>query len=112
MTTWVKGVDVAFSRVSRQWCRDRKAEGYRVFVQNLWTGGYLHNTSLDAVAESNLANAKLEGLIVAGYCNASPWSEAVRSVAEAKLNAGEMWAALKVVACDIEINGLTEVEVK
>ncbi len=112
MSKWVPGVDVAFSRVSRQWCRDRRAEGCRVFVQDLWTGGYENNTQLHKVATANLDNAQAEGLIIAGYCNASPWFPAETSVFESRMHAGHMWDALDVVVCDVEINGLTEQQVK
>lgn len=108
MTEWVKGLDVAFSRVSLPWCEDRRAEGYRVFVQNLWTGGYASNDRLREVAGPNLYDAHMGGLIPAGYCNASPWFAAGVSVNEAMTNAGAMWNDLPVVACDVEIAGLTE----
>lgn len=114
MTEWVPGLDVAFSRVSRDWCRRRRAEGYCIFVQDLWTGGYANNERLRMVAASNLADAQAEDIIIAGYVNASPWFDAGISVEQAKLNAGSMWDALDVVACDVEITELlaTEAQIK
>ena len=62
----MKGLDVAFSAVSAAWCRARYAEGYRVLVQNLWTGGYAGNDGLRAIARNNLANAKAAACPAAG----------------------------------------------
>ena len=105
----MKGLDVAFSAVSLAWCRARYAEGWRVLVQNLWTGGYAGNDGLRAVARNNLANAKGAGLRIAGYANASPpdWWPIDVQMREIRRNAGDMWPHLEHVSIDVEIPGVT-----
>lgn len=83
------------------------AEGYRVFVQNLWPGGYANPIT---VAESNLRQAREAGLIPCGYINTNPWFSANISLLEAKANAGAEWEHLAVVFNDIEIAGVNEAQ--
>jgi len=111
MPTWVKGFDIAFSRLSRPWLKARYLEGNRVIVQNLWTGGYGNNARLREIAEANLADAYAEGFLIAGYANANPWYPVYKCMAEIKLNAGKMWDVLRVVAEDVEIPLVTEAQV-
>lgn len=111
MPNWVKGFDIAFSRLSRPWLKARYLEGYRVIIQNLWTGGYGNNLRLREVAALNLADAEAEGFLIAGYANANPWYPIPRCMAEIIINAGPMWYALKVVAEDVEIPLVTEAHV-
>lgn len=108
----MKGIDVSFSRVDKGWCERRLAEGYRVFVQCLWAGGYANNAGVRAVAEANLRAARDAGLITAGYLNTNPWFPAATSLLESKKNAGAEWAHVGVVFNDIEIAGVTEAQVQ
>lgn len=112
MPNWVKGVDLAFSRAKRPWWRARYQEGYRVCVQNLWTGGYGNNARIREVAEPNLADAQAEGFVIAGYGNANPWYPPDLCVSEITLNAGPMWNALRIVAEDVEIPDVTEMHIR
>ena len=111
MPTWVKGFDIAFSRVPRAWWKARYQEGYRVMVQNLWTGGYGNNARLREVAALNLADAEAEGFLVAGYANANPWYPVAQCMTEIMRNAGPMWDKLRVVAEDVELPGVTEAQI-
>ena len=105
----MKGLDLSFAKPPLDWWQRRKAEGYRVMFQCLWTGGYAGNDGIKAVAETNLRNARLAGLIVAGYANASPptWWPLATQVMVTRNNAGGEWATLKRVAIDVEIPGIT-----
>jgi len=112
MSTWAKGLDTAFSRVSRQWCRSRYEEGYRVAVQDLWTGGYGNNQQLRDVAEANLEDFANAGFFIGGYINANPWYDIDVCLENARLNAGGMWDILTVVAVDVELDGIIEADIK
>lgn len=103
MPEWVQGLDVSFSAVTPSWCQARLAEGYRIFVQCLWTGGYANNARLRQIAALNLRVAREAGFITAGYVNTGPWFAPDIAIGEAKLNAGAEWANLGVVFNDVEI---------
>src|SRR3989337_1290427 len=85
----MKGLDLSFAKPPLDWWQRRKAEGYRIAFICLWTGGYAGNAGIKAVAETNLRNARLAGLIVAGYANASPptWWPLATQVAEIRNHA-------------------------
>lgn len=110
--TWIKGLDVSFSRISKAWAEDRVTEGWHILVQCLWTGGYQNNAGVRAVAEKNLRDAREAGMICAGYSNANPWFDAARSLAETKANAGTEWPNIKVVFVDVEIPQTTIQQVR
>lgn len=105
----MKGFDVSFSQLTPEWCRRRKAEGYEVGVQCLWTGGYAENPGIKAVAASNLRNIADAGILPVGYANASPpsWWDIGKQMAGIKENAGAMWPQLETVMIDVEISGTT-----
>jgi hypothetical protein len=109
----MKGLDISFSKPSAQWWRDRYAEGYRIAVQNLWTGGFASNEGIKAVAATNLRNARLAGFRVAAYANASPpdWWPLATQLQHIKANAGAEWAHIKDVVVDVEIDGITKARV-
>lgn len=108
----MKGLDVSFSRISKEWAVRRVTEGYRVFVACLWTGGYKSKPGIVAVAEANLRDARDAGMITAGYLNTNPWFDAAVSLNEAKIAAGAEWDRLGIVFNDVEIPGVTEVQIK
>ncbi len=120
----MNGIDVSFSRVSPAWCQHRVAEGVRVFVQCLWTGGYQAHPGIRAVAEANLKDAREAGMITAGYLNTNPWFPANISLIEAERNANTEWDRIGenapgwhpfaggVVFNDVEISGVTEAQIK
>ena len=108
----MRGLDLSFSALPPGWAEARYAEGYRVLVQNLWTGGYANNAALVARAGPNLRQAREAGMLVAGYVNTGPWFPAATAIAEAKKNAGAEWAHLLVVFNDVEIAGVTEAQVQ
>jgi hypothetical protein len=107
MSDWQKGLDVSTSRVSPQWCKNRYAEGWRIFVQDIWTGGYKENAAIRAAAEPNLRAAREAGFVTAAYANANPWFSAQQSLTEAKVNAGAEWHHVDIVFVDVEIEGTT-----
>ena len=105
----MKGLDLSFAKPPLDWWQRRHAQGYRIAFICLWTGGYAGNAGIKAVAETNLRNARLAGLEVGGYANASPptWWPLATQIAEIRANAGSEWATLNRVAIDLEISGLT-----
>jgi len=105
----MKGLDLSFARPPLDWWQRRRAEGFEIMFQCLWTGGYAGNDGIRAVAADNLRNARAAGFIVGGYANASPptWWPLATQVMEIRRNAGSEWAALDRVAIDLEIAGLT-----
>lgn len=105
------GIDASFSRINRQTFQRFYDDGYRVFVQCLWTGGYASNDGIQAVAALNLYDAKEVGFVIAGYSNANPWWSVGQSVIATKANAGMMWPHIDVVAVDVELEGTTEQQI-
>src|SRR3989304_411867 len=105
----MKGLAISFAKPSLDWWQRRHAEGYRVAFICLGTGGYAGNAGIKAVAETNLRNARLAGIEVGGYANASPptWWPLATQVMETRNSAGAEWATLKRVAIDVEIPGIT-----
>src|SRR3990167_718757 len=115
MPTWARGFDASFSQASPDWCRRRWADGYRVAGQDLWTGGYLGNKELRAVAGDNLRNYREVGFKTIGYINANPWFPAGLCITEAETNAGddgEGWRLLDALALDVEIEGVAEAHIR
>jgi hypothetical protein len=108
----MNGIDVSFSRASAGWFVNRSLEGVKVFVQCLWTGGFLNNESLKSVAERNLRNAREAGLITAGYLNTNPWWSPTVSLTAAKNNAGAEWDKISIVFNDVELPGIDEGHIK
>jgi len=103
-----KGLDASFTGgavVPVDWFRRRYAEGFRIYSQCLWTGGYAGNDGIRAVAPGNLRNALDGGMRITGYANASPptWWPTDRCMREIRANAGAMWPELQVVKVDVEI---------
>ena len=109
----MKGLDISFSKPSAQWWRDRKAEGYEIAVQDVWTGGFASNDGIKAVAETNLRNARLAGFRVAAYANASPpdWWPLATQLHHIELNMGAEWPHVKDIVIDVEIPGITKARV-
>ncbi|KPJ64885.1 hypothetical protein AMK68_00180 [candidate division KD3-62 bacterium DG_56] len=105
----MKGLDISFAQPPPEWWATRFQAGYRVAVQDVWTGGYAGNDGLKAVAARNLRNARTAGFKIAAYANASPpnWWPLATQVAEIKANAGSEWANIGLVAVDVEIPGIT-----
>jgi hypothetical protein len=112
MTRPIKALDVSFSPISPGWAAARKAEGWEVFIQCVWTGGYANNAHVSRVAARNLKVAREAGMITAGYLNTNPWFPAETSLREARTNAGAEWSHLEVVFNDVEIAGVTEQQIK
>ena len=92
----MKALDLSFSAVSREWCQARKAEGWELLIQNLWTGA-----STPTPARTNLVNARAAGMLTAGYTvvNMTP----ATAVNKAALAAGTEWEHLAFVSVDVEI---------
>lgn len=101
----MKGLDLSFSATSRAWWADRRAEGFRVMSQCLWTGGVIPQ-----VAHENLSNAKAERFIITGYTNTKLAGGDV-AIAKAKEAARDLWGSLYQVQVDVEIPGVREVDI-
>ncbi len=105
------GIDASFSRIDRFTFREFYKDGYRVFVQDLWLGGYgtppANQEALKRVAASNLQDALDEGFIIKVYYNCSPWYDASISLLEAKAAASYMWPLITQLYLDVEIDGVS-----
>ena len=110
----MKGLDISFAIPPQSWWEARRAEGYKVMVQDLWTGGFASNAGILAAASTNLKRARLAGFEKrAGYANASPpdwWSINIQ-MGNIRLNAGDEWGNLTDVVVDAEIPGITQARV-
>lgn len=102
----VKGLDLSFSKASRQWWEARFGEGHRVMCQGLWTGGAGTSAPLATVAPHNIQEAHARGFECHGYTNVSPWH--ADPVAAAKGIAGSTWPLIAMLWVDVEIDGVTE----
>ena len=105
----MRGIDISFSQPPASWWKAQFQAGYRVAVQDLWTGGYAGNDGLKAVAATNLRHAREAGFKIAAYANASPpdWWPLATQMAEIKANAGSEWANIDLVVVDVELAGIT-----
>jgi len=109
---FVPGLDGSFTGgevVPVEWFQRRYAEGYRVWAQCVWTGGYAGNDGIKRVASGNLLNAEAGGLKIIAYANASPptWWPLDRQMQEIKTNCGAAWEHLQLLVVDVEIPGIT-----
>ncbi len=109
---FVPGLDGSFTGgevVPVEWFQQRYAEGYRVWAQCVWTGGYAGNDGIKRVASGNLLNAEAGGLEIMAYANASPptWWPLDRQMREIKTNCGAAWERLQLLPIDVEIPDIT-----
>lgn len=92
----VQALDLSFSRAHYPWWRARRADGYQLAVQCLWTGA-----TTPAVANANLQDAADAGLAIAGY--ATPIGlGAITALHAAKAAAADLWPRLAFLATDAE----------
>lgn len=103
MTDLLRGLDVSFSRISLAWAQARKAEGYAVLYQDLWSG-----LSSPTGARDNLQAARNAGLLTGGYLCVHGNLSGSEAVQRAKAAAGDEWPHLSAIAIDVEIDGVTE----
>jgi len=99
----VHGRDVSYSRLTKEWVAGRVAEGVEIIVQDVWTGGYLNNGTLNALAPGNLRAIREGGAIPAIYANAAIWRTPQIWFDESVKNAGTELQYVKLVVIDIEI---------
>ena len=99
----MKGLDLSFATPPAAWWVDRYAEGYRLAVQDLWTGA-----SVPGAPATTLARARAAGLVTAGYTvvNTFPAATAVNKAVAA---AGAEWQHLAFVSVDVEIATTPEI---
>jgi hypothetical protein len=102
----MKGLDLSFSEAPDTWWRRRYAEGFRVGVQDLWTGGST-SEGLRHVAPRNLRRAREAGFIVCGYTNVAPWNTGDVAFEKAVEFAEDEWQHLYAVFVDVEIKAHT-----
>mgnify|MGYP000326850443 CR=1 FL=1 len=106
------GLDGSFTGgqvVPVEWFKRRRAEGYQVWAQCVWTGGLAGNDGIKRVAAGNLLNAIAGGLKVMAYANASPptwWSLPIQ-MQRIKENCGAAWPFVQHLPVDVEIAGTT-----
>jgi hypothetical protein len=98
----MKGLDLSFSEGSAAWWKRRFAEGYRVAVQDLWTGGST-SEGFRGIAARNLRRAREAGFIVCGYTNVAPWNSGKVAFDKAVEFAEDEWPNIAAVFVDVEI---------
>lgn len=98
----MKGLDLSFSDGPAAWWRRRYVEGFRIAVQDLWTGGAT-SEGFRAVAPRNLRRARDAGFIVCGYTNVAPWNTGDVAFEKAVEFASGEWPHLYAVFVDVEI---------
>ena len=93
----MKGLDLSFAQPSQAWWHTRYAEGWRVMVQDAWTG-----TVMPASCLVNLNRARTAGFVTAAYVvvNNLPGATAV---GHARYACGAEWDYLNFVAVDVEV---------
>ena len=93
----MKGLDLSFAQPSQAWWNTRYAEGWRVMVQDAWTG-----TIMPASCLVNLNRARTAGFVTAAYVvvNNLPGATAV---GHARYACGAEWDYLNFVAVDVEV---------
>jgi hypothetical protein len=99
------GLDVSFSalRVTPEWCAARRAEGYELFVGDLWTG----NRPVPGI-EQAMRTWREAGGKIAGYFCAHDATPLETHFQAAKKSAGAEWNNLRFVAVDVEIDPASE----
>jgi hypothetical protein len=98
----MKGLDLSFSDALEAWWRRRYAAGFRVAVQDLWTGGST-SEGFREIAPRNLRRARAAGFIVCGYTNVAPWNTGDVAFEKAVEFAAGEWQHLFGVFVDVEI---------
>jgi len=93
----MKALDLSFSSASLAWCQARKAEGWALLVQDLWTG-----VSTPSPARTNLVNARQAGMLTAGYTVVNNLS-GITAINKAATAAGPEWEHLSFVSVDVEV---------
>ena len=93
-------LDASFSSVTRQTFNLLYLDGYRLFIQNCWTGLITPTPAL-----YNLRNAITEGFIPAIYIVVV--NDGATPVQKAKEAVGDLWDQLDFVAIDVEVAGTT-----
>jgi len=103
MTDLVRALDVSVysGRTSRQWWRDRRAEGWELAVCGSW-----HGNSTNPFVQDQLGWAYEAGMMLATYVALSRWHGGDEQVAEARHACGDFWPLLRFVALDMELPGL------
>ncbi len=99
MNNPTKGIDVSFSTLTPKACKALWKDGVRVFWQCLWTG-----SQTPATAATNLQIAKEFGFIICGYISVTSSHNGYWHFANGR-NAvsDEIWDALALVVCDVEL---------
>jgi len=93
----LKGLDLSFAQPSQAWWNKRYTEGWRVLVQDAWTGVVQPTPTL-----VNLNRARTAGFITAAYVVVNNLPGAT-SVGWARQACGAEWDYLNFVAVDVEV---------
>lgn len=105
---WVPGVDASYDLLTPEIAQALKASGIQVFAQCLWTG-----VEQPANRGVNLRNALEAGLAIIGYISIAPGQTGAWHVVSGRAGlADDLWAALIKVPIDVELAGLTFVDVQ
>lgn len=109
MSTWVYGVDISYHDLTTEQATLLKSAGVQVLIQCLWTAA-----EQPAHRVTNLRTAMQAGLTIAGYAsiNKTPGS-GVEHMDKARDGVpDDIWASLKKVAVDVELQGIQVADVR
>lgn len=101
---YLKGFDLSYSVPSCDWLRARRAEGYTVIAQGLWTGREVPGNPC-----LTLGRAESLGYITVGYASVTGAYPGSDNIAKAKVGLSacpERWDGLAMLAVDVQIRGV------
>src|SRR3990167_6448198 len=100
--TWLYGIDTSFHQVKDSEAQQIRLAGVRVAAQCLWTGG-----QQPAPRVTNLRAYKNAGIATAGYISLTATSQGSWHAQQGRHGVpDDLWADLKHVFIDIELQGI------
>lgn len=100
--TWIPGVDASYDELTDTKAVALKAAGYRVYWQCLWTG-----VERPWNAIPNLRMAQKHGFILCGYISVTGYANGAWHATQGRAGIpDDLWDALELVPCDVELEGI------
>jgi hypothetical protein len=109
VATWVKGIDASFSRITRSKFRSFRESGFRVFIQDAWTGSPANSARMPV--RKNLEDARREGFVTGAYFNASK-TYGADAVDRGLELVGDEARHVGHFLIDVELEGVTEAHIR
>jgi hypothetical protein len=105
---WVNGVDGSYAELTVPIAQALRASGIEVWWQCLWTGRERPPNAL-----GNLSVARFVGMAIAGYCSVTAVNPGWWHANQAREGVpDDLWADLRVVPCDVELDNIPEATVR